>query len=356
MKYLISEATRVPVIFFQNSVYSYAAAAALLIGIPIGISVGSPLVVLEFILISCGFLLSYGISRLGYSYAALIIGILTITTDVVLAVWNFRLDSGIQFYLLTMCTILSASPRLNRKVILIIDIIVLSLFFSLPFIFKTPAHPLGPTAGLLFSSINSISAFAVILISFHRFSNALQKAELEISDYHDVIHLAAHTDNLTGLANRNALQEHLRQCSESIRENGSPFMIGILDVDNFKNVNDTYGHNSGDEALKIIAGSLQVCLREEDVIGRWGGEEFLIILKTGNEEAALKTFERVRQSVEDASFFHEEKRVPLSITIGVTKYTQHDNIDSAVSRADKFLYEGKRSGKNRVVSDITSEL
>ena len=158
------------------------------------------------------------------------------------------------------------------------------------------------------------------------------------------------TDQLTGLYNRRYLEEILDKIAASaIRENS---LLGILmlDVDYFKKVNDTYGHDAGDEVLKQLAKVMVNSVRESDFVVRFGGEEFLIILQNiKDEEAIKKVAEKIRENFEHTKINVGGKTIKKTVSIGISIFPKHtDRIWEAIKYADLALYKAKHSGRNRV--------
>lgn len=160
----------------------------------------------------------------------------------------------------------------------------------------------------------------------------------------------AHTDDLTGLANRRHFLELAEHELAHVRRYGGDLSVAMLDLDHFKNINDTYGHQAGDIVLKQLATLCQQMLRNVDVIGRIGGEEFAILFPETSRDEAYDIVERLRQAIaakeisqEHAPHFH------FTASIGIASFIKTDsNIDSLLSRADKALYEAKSMGRNRI--------
>ena len=132
----------------------------------------------------------------------------------------------------------------------------------------------------------------------------------------------------------------------------TPFCLFMIDVDHFKKINDTWGHTQGDVILTKIAEVCQHSLRPTDIIGRFGGEEFVVGLPHTSPNDATTVAERLKQSVEALSLDGEFKDLKLSVTIGVAVATPEDDLDTLITRADNRLYEGKRDGRNQVVTCI----
>ncbi|AFB20836.1 PleD family two-component system response regulator [Rickettsia canadensis] len=164
------------------------------------------------------------------------------------------------------------------------------------------------------------------------------------------VNLAA-KDCLTGLFNRRYFDIHLKQMIEKANKESIKLYLLMCDIDNFKHVNDTYGHQAGDKILTIVSRILKNNLRVTDLIARFGGEEFTILLTDIDISKAIETAERVRVKIEYMDFHIEDQIEPLkkTISIGVTEYKKEESIESFIARADNAMYEAKRTGKNKVV-------
>ncbi len=151
-------------------------------------------------------------------------------------------------------------------------------------------------------------------------------------------------DQLTGIFNRRAIIHDFERLLSQAKRYQTPFSLIIFDIDNFKRVNDTYGHLMGDKALKEIVKEVKKVVRKSDIFGRWGGEEFLVLLPMTSEPYAPA--EKIRQTIENYEFC---KSLNITLSLGATTYREGDSIDSMISRADEALYQAKQQGKNRVV-------
>jgi diguanylate cyclase (GGDEF)-like protein len=163
----------------------------------------------------------------------------------------------------------------------------------------------------------------------------------------ELARLAA-VDPLTGLRNRRAIGEYLHNALSAARRHDQSLSVLVVDIDHFKAINDTLGHRIGDAVLEHTARVLDGALRAEDAIGRWGGEEFLLVLPSTDEEGALRATERLRDALagdqpEDA----RSHQLPVTITIGVAEW-RHEEMDELISRADSALYLGKAAGRDTV--------
>ncbi|CAA7626400.1 putative Diguanylate cyclase [Magnetospirillum sp. UT-4] len=158
----------------------------------------------------------------------------------------------------------------------------------------------------------------------------------------------ASTDPLTGIANRRFFIESLDREFERAQRYGRPLGVLVLDVDLFKSVNDRFGHAAGDEALKIITRVSVDCLRESDLLGRLGGEEFGVLLPETGLAGTSETAERLRAAVAAATFIVDGEARPLSVSIGCAVLDGDADLDRLLARADKALYRAKAGGRNQV--------
>jgi len=164
---------------------------------------------------------------------------------------------------------------------------------------------------------------------------------------------AARSDPLTGLMNRRAMLEHLEYQAARFQRNQVPFSLLLGDLDLFKSINDTFGHDAGDQALIQTTHFLVHGIRTQDLVARWGGEEFLILLPDTDLEGALVVAEALRKGVAAKAVVVGDKRLHLTLSIGVASYGLHQSISQCIKAADRALYEGKLQGRNRVVAAKT---
>ncbi|MFM7408010.1 MAG: diguanylate cyclase [Cuspidothrix sp.] len=166
----------------------------------------------------------------------------------------------------------------------------------------------------------------------------------------------ANTDSLTGVWNRRYLLNLAEQETQRCRRYHRPLSVLMIDIDHFKGINDNYGHAIGDEVLIKMTEIVSNYLRSVDVLGRFGGEEFVALLPETNRKSALITAERIRENIEKITIPVQEKSVSITVSIGVGSYQKGDaNIDILLQRADEALYKAKRQGRNRVIADHASE-
>ena len=155
------------------------------------------------------------------------------------------------------------------------------------------------------------------------------------------------TDQLTKVANRRGLQAVFANEQSRLQREGGPLAVALLDIDNFKKLNDSLGHNAGDEALKGLAARAQATVRPGDLVARWGGEEFVLLLPRTPLDEAKQVLGRLQRALSASLFMHEGKDVFVTFSAGATLYREGEELESALQRADEALYEAKRTGKNR---------
>ncbi len=176
---------------------------------------------------------------------------------------------------------------------------------------------------------------------------ALEQESQQLRHHLTAKHQQAIHDVLTGVFNRLAYEERMEQEFARWKRYHQPLVLLIFDIDHFKRVNDTYGHKSGDKALKLIAKTLQKNLRESDFLARFGGEEFVVLMPQTELSAAIGAANKLREAVQANQFHYQQTRVYITISCGATQLKDDDTIDSAFQRADQALYKAKQNGRNR---------
>lgn len=161
---------------------------------------------------------------------------------------------------------------------------------------------------------------------------------------------SARTDALTGVHNRAFLEGRLRAMAAEADHHGqSDAAVVMLDIDRFKQVNDTWGHEAGDRVLRMVATSVRGNLRSSDLVGRWGGEEFLVLLYGIEDDDTLRTVvDKTRKLVAWSRLDLDEQRVSVTLSMGATRWRSDDTPESAVARADALMYQSKHGGRDRV--------
>jgi diguanylate cyclase (GGDEF)-like protein len=192
----------------------------------------------------------------------------------------------------------------------------------------------------------SIQESAEVAVALRQAGELLAARTTSLVAANQELEQLARVDALTGLQNRNSANERLRQEFLRLKRSGHLYVVLFMDIDYFKAINDTYGHDTGDQVLRHVATVLKDTLRESDFVARYGGEEFLAVLPETNAEGALRLAETVRQTVSRHAFPVAER---VTVSIGVAMATDQDkNEEVAVRRADTALYQAKADGRNAV--------
>lgn len=163
---------------------------------------------------------------------------------------------------------------------------------------------------------------------------------------------SALSDPLTGVGNRAALNACLEREIELAKRHDMPLSVMILDVDHFKEINDGHGHKVGDSVIALFVKDIMECIRRSDVIFRYGGDEFVVILSQTEPEGAKLLAERIRQKISDTAYDVDGQAIPVTSSIGVTSLRTGDVLDTLFERADSALYEAKSAGRNIVSATI----
>lgn len=172
---------------------------------------------------------------------------------------------------------------------------------------------------------------------------------IQNAQFFEEINRLAVTDGLTGIFNHRQVTSLTLQELERARRYSMPFSLCMFDIDHFKHINDQYGHRTGDKVLRWLAQLCKNALRFNDIVGRYGGEEFLILLPNTPFSAAMQCAERLRQQVDQAAFQNEQSQIKITISMGVATWSATtETVESLLEAADKALYHSKQTGRNRV--------
>lgn len=185
------------------------------------------------------------------------------------------------------------------------------------------------------------------LRQLERLARISDRYQSMMRDLNEALKEASTKDALTGIGNRRMLMERLKSETARAERLERPLTVAILDVDRFKSVNDLYGHETGDKVLVEIARVIESGVRDYDHCGRWGGEEFLIVMpEIGAAEGAL-VVERIRAGINELRVRSGEKQIEVSASFGIAERIKGETISETITRADGALYAAKRAGRNR---------
>ncbi len=287
-----------------------------------------------------------------HTTAALIIVNISILTSVIMC--TLRFGNYCAFYLPAFGNILTVfykqSEHSRHKsvytLLLTAGLMLLSLFGGL---WPGRLH-LGPRVSDILLTGNIFFFGIYLLGTAYAFGSKFSRSEEKLRKINENLERLANYDSLTSLPNRRYITQILTDMVHDNKVSGKIFTIAIGDIDHFKKVNDSYGHDAGDHLLSTIAGELRAFMRYKGYVARWGGEEFLFIFENTGLDAAAGHLDALRENIEGIVLDHKDMHLGVTMTFGAEEFNPHLGLDAAINNADKKLYEGKESGRNRVVS------
>lgn len=286
--------------------------------------------------------------RVKLSIAGGFLSTFTIMVTSSILVLKLGWESGFQYYLLCLCPLIFLSGIIKMRLKITVNAVCIALFILLG---QTDIFGMLPSETFNWiAEANNLFIFASISIIIFHYSHAVRKHDFNLRAVNTKLSTLAETDQLTGLYNRRYILKAIEQEMALYEINQKPFTVAIADVDDFKKINDCFGHNEGDKALSAIAQNIKSVLRKEDVVARWGGEEFIFLLPQTSLAQSLIAMEKVRNAISRLNMFHQKYNYSLTVTIGVSTYNGRQKLKDLFKRADSNLYAGKQSGKNKAVA------
>ena len=284
-----------------------------------------------------------------------------IISEIVL--WSFvstlftGMDTGFAFYdvvMITACFYMTFVVEAFQKkefipFIFSIILVLCYIFNYVMMIFSDPLHPIEDIVWIrIFFFSNIIVGFALIIIFSFLLVWEIRLSNNKLAEQNALLNDLAHRDPLTRLYNRRSMNKFLDQALDNLKVKGKRFTLILGDIDDFKKVNDTYGHEAGDIVLTTVAKIITDGVGEGDYVCRWGGEEILLLINEPVESASLAA-ERIRKHLEEAIISNGGVDIQVTMTFGVAESIPGYRIEHLIQQADDKLYEGKKAGKNRVV-------
>ncbi|MBE6836748.1 MAG: GGDEF domain-containing protein [Ruminococcus sp.] len=265
--------------------------------------------------------------------------------------WNF----GFSLYLICVIPLAFYIPYKRIRTSFIMSLIAVALFTLLKFYASSEAfeayrgHHLSVSTVNVVYIMNSIISFTMLLALSLIYNISINRAKRALEVKNEMLRELAYTDPLTKLSNRHSMYRSLHKSFIRAESEGTAFSIILSDIDDFKIINDTYGHNSGDMVLKRIAEIFKENVPENANVCRWGGEEILVLLPDCEVEQGAEIADNLRRTIEAEIFKSGKKKFSTTMTFGVSENKGQFSVDKMISNADKNLYSGKKSGKNCVI-------
>lgn len=265
--------------------------------------------------------------------------------NTVLFGWN----AGFHAYLLALASLVYFNPFKNKRVMYMFSFVEAVLFFALKIytMRHAPMLDIGAKRTDMFFLINYAGCFVVVVCGAAVFKVSADTTEMRLQKKTQSLQNKADHDTLTQLYTRSYLIKQF----QSVQESGVPFSAAMCDIDNFKKINDTYGHNCGDYILKSIAAIIRDNSPQNAIVTRWGGEEFIVLLEDYDITKSRPLIEEIRERVAGTEFVYKEWNLHVTMTFGIATSMERTDLTGLIELADDRMYTGKQSGKNRVVDD-----
>ena len=258
--------------------------------------------------------------------------------------------SDFGMFLLMIIPIVLLMPNKKRWIPLVTMLVSLAIYAALKIICRDPEHTLYDIEHTFYASfffvLNMIVGSGVLIYAttIYLFMNRYTECKMRVQN--EQLRIMASTDPLTKLSNRREINRKLAEIAQTSHQTGRNYVVGIGDIDFFKKVNDTYGHDYGDIVLTKVAEIIAVTLPDKGSASRWGGEEFLFVIPDSNIREGLKYADSIIRSVSREVFRSGEILFSVTMTIGICEAAPDDITDKIISCADSRLYKGKHNGKN----------
>jgi len=284
--------------------------------------------------------------------ACMMAGALEVIVHQVLALLVLGWGYGFEYYFFAVPGFILLNDFIDKKIpvfFTLLSFTAMVYFYWFTHYQQTVSWHVPPNVKSLLYFVNLFSIFVFITAFEAVFVSVTRKYESSLLTAQDQLYLAATTDSLTTLCNRNKVVDFLEEEDFRVKRSGKVYTIAIGDIDDFKTINDTYGHGAGDAVLVAAAEAMKRTMREQDVIGRWGGEEFIIVFPETGNAAACRALKRLNQRIADLCVRLDGVDLRVSMTFGVADSRQAKGAGEILRLADNALYIGKHRGKNCVI-------
>jgi diguanylate cyclase (GGDEF)-like protein len=319
--------------------------------IPLFLWLGVQEMVVLNIFSSIALIVSVFLVRRRWFVAAFIIGTGELIIHAILAVHYIGWGSGFHYFLIVLTPFIFFWPYWNIKTKIGASSFLLFLYVLLFYYSKNsiPVHSMSAWKLDLTTMVTAFTAFLVFAAVAFYYQVSVNQVEANLREANKRLEELARTDPLTELHNRRIIDEKIGEENDRHDSGSQMFSIIMSDIDHFKALNDTYGHQIGDLVLVSISKILKGATRAGDVVARWGGEEFLVLLQDTGGSEAREVAERMRIAISQTPIYIDDNEIQISMTFGVAECNNENGINECISRADRALYKGKAAGRNIVI-------
>lgn len=262
---------------------------------------------------------------------------------------GFDLAFNITIFLNILLIYFNKTERMAHKRIYSVAIMLYQMFLAEISNAASLGMTPSPTMKMAFQTFNMLMFSCALLATAYAYCMKFNQAEEKLRRINDNLERMANLDTLTGLSNRRHMNEHLAGLVFEYNRSNKVFTMAIGDIDFFKKVNDTYGHDTGDYVLTTAAAIFKKFMNDKGHVARWGGEEFLFAFENMDLDKAYRFLEELRREIEKTPMDFKEFHFNITMTFGIEEFNPRLGIEATINRADAKLYKGKQGGRNRVV-------
>lgn len=299
------------------------------------------------------YMVSFFVARKGKHRALYNILYFEVMLHVVLATWMVGIDCGFTLYCIAVIPVsyfcyygLAAEKKEKKFLPLSYTILSIMIDIILGNWAHKPVYVLEGRIIEIFYNVNYGITLTTSVFFMSTFTIYMLSLQEKLMNQNATLEVLSMTDTLTGLGNRRIVEEFEQDAASK----EAVYCAILADIDDFKKINDTYGHDCGDAVLVMVSNSFRQEIRKNDIVCRWGGEEILVILPFCSLENAEKVAQKIQDKICSTVVEFEQYHVHVSLTYGVAESTEGQNTDEVIRMSDKYLYYGKQHGKNQVVS------
>ena len=292
-------------------------------------------------------LVAFFLNRKGLHVEAIILLSIEVILHAFLATFYLGWDSGFHYYFIPFILFLFINHKQNLPTIWLEAATIFTFYLWLLLTTNAPGYQTGVATEVIdwFQFMNIAINFSAIGLLGYGLRTSSMRAEWEMEQL-------AKTDSLTGLYNRRKMYELIQSEQTRMRRSAKSFVLVITDLDLFKSINDQYGHDCGDYVLKEVSQLMTKTLRKQDILSRWGGEEFILLLPETDIAGARRVIEVLRKVIAEYKFQYLSKSFSVTMTFGMALFDGSQSAEMVLKQADELLYKGKENGRNCIMTSM----